>query len=151
MLRPGWSRPAVLARRWEAPLNATITAVAGLEVGHYTDRVNGTGCTVVICREGAAGGVDVRGGSPGTRETDLLRPVHRIDRVHALVLSGGSAFGLDAAGGVAGYLAERGIGVVVGPMDTHDNAAGFRINDSSLAHAMPGADGKCRLSLNILF
>jgi L-aminopeptidase/D-esterase-like protein len=96
-------------------LNATITAVAGLEVGHYTDRVNGTGCTVVICREGAAGGVDVRGGSPGTRETDLLRPVHRIDRVHALVLSGGSAFGLDAAGGVAGYLAERGIGVVVGP------------------------------------
>ncbi len=96
-------------------MNPTITAVAGLEVGHYTDRVNATGCTVFLCREGAVGGVDVRGGSPGTRETDLLRPVHRIDRMHALVLSGGSAFGLDAASGVAGYLAEQGIGVKVGP------------------------------------
>ncbi len=96
-------------------MNPTITAVAGLEAGHYTDRVNGTGCTVIICREGAVGGVDVRGGSPGTRETDLLRPVHRVDRVHALVLSGGSAFGLDAASGVVGYLAERGIGLKLGP------------------------------------
>jgi L-aminopeptidase/D-esterase-like protein len=95
-------------------LNPTITAVAGLEAGHYTDRVNATGCTVIICREGAVGGVDVRGGSPGTRETDLLRPMHRIDSVHSLVLSGGSAFGLDAASGVAGYLAEQGIGVKVG-------------------------------------
>ena len=96
-------------------MNPTITAVAGLEAGHYTDRVNATGCTVIICRAGAVGGVDVRGGSPGTRETDLLRPVHRIDSVHSLVLSGGSAFGLDAASGVAAYLAERGIGVKVGP------------------------------------
>jgi L-aminopeptidase/D-esterase-like protein len=96
-------------------LNPTITAVAGLEAGHYTDLVNATGCTVIICREGAVGGVDVRGGSPGTRETDLLRPMHRIDSVHGLVLSGGSAFGLDAASGVAGYLAEQGIGVKVGP------------------------------------
>ena len=95
-------------------LNSTITAVAGLEAGHYTDRENGTGCTVIICREGAVGGVDVRGGSPGTRETDLLRPMHRVDRVHAIVLSGGSAFGLDAASGVTGYLAELGIGFKVG-------------------------------------
>ena len=95
-------------------MNSTITAVPGLEVGHYTDLVNATGCTVVICRQGAVGGVDVRGGSPGTRETDLLRPGHRIDELHAVVLSGGSAFGLDAASGVMGYLAGLGIGVKVG-------------------------------------
>ena len=96
-------------------MNTTITSVAGLEAGHYTDTEHGTGCTVFICREGAVGGVDVRGGSPGTRETDLLRPSHRVDRVHAVVLSGGSAFGLDAASGVVGYLAERGIGFEIGP------------------------------------
>ena len=96
-------------------MNPTITAVAGLEVGHYTDRENATGCTVILCRQGAVGGVDVRGGSPGTRETDLLRPMHRVDRLHALVLSGGSAFGLDTASGVVRYLAEQGIGVLVGP------------------------------------
>lgn len=95
--------------------NSTITAVAGLEVGHYTDRTNATGCTVFLCRQGAVGGVDVRGGSPGTRETDLLRPMHRVDRVHAVLLSGGSAFGLDAASGVVGYLADLGIGVRAGP------------------------------------
>ena len=96
-------------------MNPTITAVAGLEAGHYTDQTHATGCTVIICREGAVGGVDVRGGSPGTRETDLLRPMHKVDRVHALVLSGGSAFGLDAASGVVGYLADLGIGFKVGP------------------------------------
>ena len=95
-------------------MNPTITAVAGLEAGHYTDLVNATGCTVVLCRDGALGGVDVRGGSPGTRETDLLRPGHRVDRVHAVVLSGGSAFGLDAGSGVVRYLEERGIGFKVG-------------------------------------
>jgi L-aminopeptidase/D-esterase-like protein len=96
-------------------VNPTITAVAGLEAGHYTDLDHGTGCTVFICRQGAVGGVDVRGGSPGTRETDLLRPVHRVDRVHGLVLSGGSAFGLDAASGVMDYLAGEGIGFQIGP------------------------------------
>jgi L-aminopeptidase/D-esterase-like protein len=96
-------------------LNPTITAVAGIEAGHYTDLTHATGCTVVICREGAVGGVDVRGGSPGTRETDLLRPMHRVDRVHAVLLGGGSAFGLDAASGVVAYLAELGIGFKVGP------------------------------------
>lgn len=96
-------------------MNQTITFVAGLEAGHYTDSDHATGCTVFLCRDGAVGGVDVRGGSPGTRETDLLRPVHRVDRVHAVVLSGGSAFGLDAASGVVGYLESQGIGYKVGP------------------------------------
>ncbi|MBM3943096.1 MAG: P1 family peptidase [SAR202 cluster bacterium] len=95
-------------------MNSTITAVAGLEAGHHTDQANATGCTVFLCRQGAVGGVDVRGGSPGTRETDLLRPMHRVDRVHAIVLSGGSAFGLDAASGVVSYLESQGIGVKVG-------------------------------------
>ena len=101
--------------RWGITLNSTLTAVAGLEVGHFTDPVNVTGCSVVLCRDGAVGGVDVRGGSPGTRETDLLRPGHRVDRLHAVLLSGGSAFGLDAASGVVRYLEENGIGYPAGP------------------------------------
>ena len=91
-------------------MNDTITAVPGIEAGHYTDLVNGTGCTVLLCRDGAVGGVDVRGGSPGTRETNLLEPARRVDRVFAVVLSGGSAFGLDAASGVMACLEEQGIG-----------------------------------------
>ena len=98
-------------------MNQTVTAVAGLEAGHYTDLQNATGCTVFLCREGAVGGVDVRGGSPGTRETDLLRPAHRVDQVHAVVLSGGSAFGLDAASGVVSYLESQGIGFRAGSKD----------------------------------
>ena len=96
-------------------MNPSITAVDGLEVGHYTDLVNATGCTVVLCQHGAVAGVDVRGGSPGTRETDLLRPMHKVEQIHAVVLSGGSAFGLDSASGVVGYLEEQGIGVRAGP------------------------------------
>ncbi len=96
-------------------MNSTITAVSGIEVGHYTDMDHATGCTVIMCRRGAVGGVDVRGGSPGTRETDLLRPMHRVDRLHAVVLSGGSAFGLDSASGVVNYLSQQGIGVEAGP------------------------------------
>ena len=96
-------------------MNQTITSVPGLEAGHYTDLDHATGCTVFVCRDGAVGGVDVRGGSPGTRETDLMRPVRRVDRVHAVLLSGGSAFGLDAASGVTAYLADHKIGVQVGP------------------------------------
>ena len=95
-------------------MNTTLTAVAGLEVGHYTDLANATGCTAIVCRSGASPGVDVRGGSPGTRETDLLQPMRRVDRVHAIVLSGGSAYGLDAASGVMRYLEEQDIGVRVG-------------------------------------
>ena len=91
-----------------------VTRIRGLTVGHYTDREGATGCTVVLCEAGAVGGVDVRGASPGTRETDLLRPTKRASEVHAVLLSGGSAFGLDAAGGVVRFLEERGIGLRVG-------------------------------------
>jgi L-aminopeptidase/D-esterase-like protein len=90
-------------------LNA-ITDVPGIKVGHYTDKEAATGCTVVICEKGAVAGVDVRGSAPGTRETDLLKPSNLVERVHAILLSGGSAFGLDAAGGVMRYLEEKGIG-----------------------------------------
>jgi L-aminopeptidase/D-esterase-like protein len=92
-----------------------ITDVAGLRVGHFTDSRRPTGCSVVLCPQGAACGVDVRGAAPGTRETDLLRPGNLVEQVHALLLSGGSAFGLDAASGVVRWLEERGHGLVVGP------------------------------------
>ncbi|MFZ5974180.1 MAG: P1 family peptidase [Bacillota bacterium] len=91
-----------------------ICDVAGIEVGHAQDGKARTGCTVILCRAGAVAGVDVRGGAPGTRETDLLRPGRLVEKVHAVVLAGGSAFGLDAAGGVMRYLEEKGIGFDVG-------------------------------------
>ncbi|WML37236.1 P1 family peptidase [Clostridium sp. OS1-26] len=84
--------------------------IDGIKIGNAQNLNGPTGCTVVICEEGASAGVDVRGGSPGTRETDLLDPVNLVDKIHAVVLSGGSAFGLDAAGGVMQYLEERNIG-----------------------------------------
>ena len=96
-------------------MNDTITSVPGIEAGHYTDLENATGCTVVLCRKGAVGGVDVRGGSPGTRETNLLEPTRRVDQLFAVVLSGGSAFGLDAASGVMAWLEEQGTGFRVSP------------------------------------
>ena len=92
----------------------SITAVPGIKVGHYTDSRNATGCTVVLCEDGAVGGVDVRGSAPGTRETDLLAPTAMVDRVHAVLLSGGSAFGLAAATGVMEYLEENGVGIEFG-------------------------------------
>lgn len=95
-------------------MHNAITDVLGIEVGHYTDLSAVTGCTVVLCREGAVAGVDVRGSAPGTRETDLLRPVNLVQQVHAVVLSGGSAYGLDVASGVMRWLEERGIGFSVG-------------------------------------
>jgi len=88
--------------------------VGGLAVGHWTDREAATGCTVVLCGEGAVGGVAVRGAAPGTRETDLLDPVNAVQRVNAVLLTGGSAFGLDAAGGVMRWLEERELGCDVG-------------------------------------
>lgn len=87
-----------------------ITDVAGIRVGHFTSPRRPTGCTVILCEEGAVAGVDVRGAAPGTRETELLDPVNIVDRVHAVLLTGGSAFGLDAATGVVRYLEERGRG-----------------------------------------
>lgn len=87
-----------------------LTAVAGIKVGHHTLSERPTGCTVVLVEAGAVAGVDVRGSAPGTRETDLLNPLNMVEQVHAIVLAGGSAFGLDAASGVVRYLEERGIG-----------------------------------------
>jgi L-aminopeptidase/D-esterase-like protein len=91
-------------------LHNAITDVPGIKVGHATDLEALTGCTVVLCEGGAVGGVDQRGGAPGTRETDALHPAHLVQRAHAVVLSGGSAFGLEAASGVVRYLEERGVG-----------------------------------------
>ena len=91
-----------------------ITDVRGIEVGHAQDEEALTGCTVILCRKGAVAGVDVRGGAPGTRETDLLDPVNLVQKVHAIVLAGGSAYGLDAAGGVMRYLEEQKIGFNTG-------------------------------------
>ena len=95
-------------------LNNTITDVPGLTVGHAQDDEALTGCTVVICRQGAVGGVDVRGSAPGTRETDLLNPLNLVEKVHGVMLAGGSAYGLDAAGGVMRYLEEQKIGFNTG-------------------------------------
>lgn len=92
-------------------LQDAIIDVPGIKVGHSQNLKAGTGCTVVICEKGATAGVDVRGGAPGTRETDLLNPVNLVDKAHAIYLSGGSAFGLDGATGVMKYLEEKGIGL----------------------------------------
>jgi L-aminopeptidase/D-esterase-like protein len=95
---------------WFMAMYSAITDVSGIKVGHYTDRKAVTGCTVILCEQGAVAGVDVSGSSPGTRETDLLRPGNLVEKVQAIILSGGSAFGLDAATGVMRYLEERGFG-----------------------------------------
>lgn len=88
--------------------------VDGIRVGHAQDMQALTGCTVVLCKNGAVGGIDQRGGAPGTRETDALQPVHLVEKVHAIMLSGGSAFGLDAASGAVRYLEQKGVGFNVG-------------------------------------
>ena len=87
-----------------------ITDVPGIRVGHASDFKALTGCTVILCEEGAVGAVDVRGTASGTRQMDALSPLHLVDRIHAILLSGGSAFGLDAAGGVMAYIEESGKG-----------------------------------------
>jgi L-aminopeptidase/D-esterase-like protein len=96
--------------------NDTITAIAGIKVGHVTNSAARTGCTVVLCEAGAVAGVDVRGSAPGTRETDAIRPGCLVLSAHAVLLTGGSAFGLDAASGVMQYLEERDIGFAAGPV-----------------------------------
>ena len=90
-----------------------ITDVPGIRVGHYTDLKAITGCTVILCPEEAVAGVDVRGAAPGTRDTDLLDPVNAVEKVHGILLSGGSAYGLDAVGGVLRYLEEKGVGYLM--------------------------------------
>ncbi|MDD2547033.1 MAG: P1 family peptidase [Burkholderiaceae bacterium] len=92
----------------------SITRVAGIEVGHFTDRRRPTGCTAILAREGAVAGVDVRGAAPGTRETDLLHPSNLVQQVHGVVLAGGSAWGLEAATGAVRWLEEQGVGLDVG-------------------------------------
>ncbi|VTU24912.1 L-aminopeptidase/D-esterase [Variovorax sp. PBL-H6] len=96
-----------------APDAGAITDVAGIEVGHFSDPRRPTGCTVILAREGAVAGVDVRGAAPGTRETDLLAPGNLVQQVHAVMLAGGSAWGLAAAEGAMRWLEERGIGLDV--------------------------------------
>src|SRR6516164_9608183 len=93
-----------------ASADGYITDVGGITVGHFTETRRPTGCTVILCEQGAVAGVDVRGSAPGTRETDLLDPLNLVDKVNAIVLSGGSAFGLDTASGVMRYLEEHDIG-----------------------------------------
>ncbi len=93
----------------------SITDIPGILVGQAENDTALTGCTVIICKDGAVGGVNQRGGAPGTRETDLLRPMHMVQKVHAIMLAGGSAYGLDAASGAMQYLEEQKIGVNTGP------------------------------------
>ena len=95
--------------------NNSLTSLQGILVGHYTDLRRPTGCTVVLCPEGAIAGVDVRGAAPGTRDTDVLSPSNTVQEVHGVLLTGGSAYGLDAAGGVMRWLEERGHGFQLGP------------------------------------
>ena len=133
----------------------SIVGVPGVSVGHWTNAEAVTGCTVILTTDGAVGGVAVRGGSPGTRETDLLDPIRRVDQVHAVLLSGGSAFGLAAATGVQRWLEERGIGfeaphgpvpivpaailydLGVGSSDVRpDEAAGYAACDASNADGL---------------
>jgi L-aminopeptidase/D-esterase-like protein len=104
-----------LAAEAEPGPSGSITDVTGIKVGHSTRTDRPTGCTVLLAEEGATGGVDQRGGAPGTRETDLLNPVNAVEKLNAIVLSGGSAYGLATADGVMRYLEEKGFGYALGP------------------------------------
>jgi L-aminopeptidase/D-esterase-like protein len=119
----------------------TLRDVPGIRVGHWTDAAAGTGCTVVLADDGAIAGVDVRGSAPGTRETDLLRPAALVERVNAICLAGGSAFGLGAADGVMRYLSARGIGFDTGlrPVPIVPAAILFDLGVGS-PEAYPGPD-----------
>src|SRR5580704_5882554 len=108
-----WMAGAALTHADEAA-GGGITDVQGIRVGHFTDSRRPTGCTVLIFEKGATAGVDVRGSAPGTRETDLLNPTNTVQQVQAILLAGGSAFGLDAAAGVMRFLEEHGLGFHVG-------------------------------------
>jgi L-aminopeptidase/D-esterase-like protein len=111
-LTAGTALPAILAADTDG--SGSIADVQGVKVGHFTDPRRPTGCTVLLFEKGATAGVDVRGSAPGTRETDLLNPVNTVQKVQAILLAGGSAFGLDAASGVERYLDEHRLGYRVG-------------------------------------
>ena len=96
--------------------NQTLTAIDGIKVGHATNSSARTGCTVILCPAGATAGVDVRGAAPGTRETEALRSGRLVQKAHAVLLTGGSAFGLDAASGVVQYLEAQNVGFPAGPV-----------------------------------
>ncbi len=96
------------------PTNQTLTAIDGIQIGHATDATARTGCTVILCPDGATAGIDVRGAAPGTRETEAIRPGRLIQKAHAVLLTGGSTFGLDAADGVVQYLEEKDVGFPAG-------------------------------------
>ncbi len=143
-----------------AKLNNAITDVPGIQVGHTQDEEALTGVTVVLCAAGAVGGVDQRGGAPGTRETDWMRPMHLVQKAHAIVLAGGSAFGLDAASGVVRWLEEHKIGLdtraarvplvpaailydlAIGRADMRPDAAmGYAACEAASSHKGPPAEG----------
>src|SRR5580704_620841 len=111
-LTAGIALPAIQAAETDAA--GSITDVQGVKVGHFTDSRRPTGCTVLLFGTGATAGVDVRGSAPGTRETDLLNPINTVQQVQAILLAGGSAFGLDAASGVVRFLEEHRLGYSVG-------------------------------------
>ncbi|MBM3944029.1 MAG: P1 family peptidase [SAR202 cluster bacterium] len=121
--------------------NNAITDVEGIEVGHYTDKANGTGCTVILCRKGAMPGVDVQGAFPGTRETAMLSPTKWDTEVHAVLLSGGSIYGLDAATGVVRYLEKNSSGLRVGRARIPRVPAAVIFDLPMITHKVrPGAD-----------
>jgi L-aminopeptidase/D-esterase-like protein len=119
-----------------------LTAVPGIRVGHFTMAERPTGCTVILADGGAVGGVDVRGSAPGTRETELLHPTNLVDSVNAILLAGGSAFGLDAATGVVRYLDEKQIGFPTGfgPVPIVPAAILFDLNVGGSPKIRPTAD-----------
>lgn len=119
LLRAGVGLVSVLSKAQDSTTageepHGSVTDVGGIRIGHFTDSRRPTGCTVMIFENGAVAGVDVRGSAPGTRETDLLNPIDTVQKINALVLTGGSAFGLDAASGVMRYLEENKMGFRIG-------------------------------------
>lgn len=136
----GVAVPGLVAQGQDAPASQGIAAVPGIRAGHFTYPEALTGCTVVIAEGGAVGAVDVRGGAPGTAETDLLDPANVVQRVNAVVLSGGSAFGLAARDGVMQYLEEQGEGFRVSPDLVVPIVPGAVIFDLWMADRRPGPE-----------
>ena len=142
LLTAGLLAMAMVSEAQQPAARRGLTAVDGIKVGHETLAARFTGCTVVLVERGAVAGVDVRGSAPGTRETDLLNPVNTVEQVHAIVLTGGSAFGLDAASGVMRLLEERGIGFETGAgrVPIVPAAVLFDLNVGNDPRIRPGAD-----------